>query len=76
MSLQFITRVFFVASVIMYLLLLFIIARLLFLDAKVESKKSEAQVDISEPESQETQRGADSSHEDIKDLQNKNLPTP
>ena len=63
MSLQFITRILFVASVIMYLLLLFIIARLLFLDAKVESKKSEDQVEISETESQETKRRQNISNE-------------
>lgn len=53
MKLQFITRILFGASVIMSIMLSCLTAVVFFLNAAAESKKSAAQVEISEPESQE-----------------------
>lgn len=56
MKLQFITRILFGVSVIMSIMLSCLNAVVFFLNAAAESKKSAAQVEISEPESQEAQR--------------------
>lgn len=55
-KLQFIARILFGASIIMSIMLSCLTAVVFYLDAAAESKKSAAQVEISEPESPEAQR--------------------